>query len=149
MVQLKDVLINYPNLENDKFYTPRTPTSDDIAVPVIIGVSVACIFIILFFIGFAYYMPWQCVYKVFCHHCLNICTVCNCINWFFMCPCMNAQAESCQKRNLKNCDRMYIQDFLTTADGRSISDGRIIQLSNLRSTNKENLNKSLNSINLV
>jgi len=143
MVQLKDVLINYPNLENDRSYTDRTPSKIDITAPIYIGVSVACILIILFFICFAYYTPWRCVYQIFCHHCLNVCTVCNCIYWFYVCPCMNVRAKNCQKKNLKNCDRMYIQDFLTTADGR------IIQLSNLRSANRENLNKSLNSINMV
>ncbi len=149
MVQLKDMLINYPHLENDKSNTDGLNSNSDIAAPIIVAVAVACILIILFFICFAYFTPWRCIYQVFCHHCLNFCAVCNCIYWFYVCPCMDLQAENFQKRNITNCDRMYIQDFLTTVDGRSISDGRIIQLSNLRHTNKENLNRSLNSINLV
>ena len=150
MVQLKDSLISYPYLENDKYYSDQGTSHSEDAVPVIIGVSVACVLLIIFFVCFAYYTPWWCVYQAFCHHFLSICSVCNCVYWFYVCPCMDKQAENCQKKNVINCDRMYIQDFLTTVDGRNISDGRIIQLSNLKSNGaKQNLNKSLNSINMV
>ena len=152
MVQFKDSLINslinYPNLENLDDRQSSVPANE--SIPVIIGAIVACILLVLFFICLAYYMPWWCMYKNCCHFCVDL-NACNCVYCFFTCPCMNERAKCCQKLNIQNVDRMFIQDFLTTVDGKSISDGRIIQLSNLRSANKQqqHMSKSLNSINVV
>lgn len=117
-------------------------------VPMVIVVTVGIVLIFLLFLFIAYFLPWWCLYNKCCSKCVEQ-EGFNCINYFYTCPCLDNRARVQQNMKVQNFDKIYIQDLLTTVDGRT-SDGRIIQLSNLRANRNKNFKKNKNiEINIV
>ena len=82
-VQLQKTLIDsikrFTNLEQQ-----QTPTGDTIGM--IIGLSIAIVLIILFFIYLAYFFPWWGFYNLICVKCMEISCCFDCIICYYTCP---------------------------------------------------------------
>ena len=112
---LVDSLQKFTNVNLDS--SDQSPRPETIGM--IVGVVLGSILIIGFFIFVAYYFPWFYCYNLFCHKCVdNEC--CNCIRCYFMCPCMETKAFEYQLKKNQSQSKVFIQDLLTTPDGRII-----------------------------
>lgn len=97
------------------------------SIGVIVGVILACILFIAFFMFIAYCFPFTRCYLA-CSPCVNR-ACCNCIFFYFVCcPCLDV----CARRRLKmrSAEKpIYIQDMLATPDGKIIhmsNVGRVV-----------------------
>ena len=126
---LVDSLQQFSNVNADTDQTPQPAT-----IGMIVGLTLFGIILFAFFLSFAYCFPWYCCYNYLCHKCVsNAC--CNCIRCYYVCPCMESKAFQYQLNKNQNSSKVFIQDLLTTPDGR------IIHLSNITPIEKPNNNK--------
>ena len=110
---LVDSLQKYSNVEsNDQLPTPET-------AGMIVGLTIGLILMLIFFVLFVYFFPWWRFYDKFCWRCVEL-PCCNCIRFYYLCPCMDTKAFLLQQLKNRKAKKMFIQDLFATADGRII-----------------------------
>lgn len=115
LIQLQKSLIDsirqYANIEQQ-----QKPTDDTIGM--IVGLTIAVILIVCFFIYLAYFLPWWSCYNLICAKCLDFSDCFDCILCYYLCPCMETKAFRYQmQQNKTNGNKVFVQDLLTTPDG--------------------------------
>lgn len=93
------------------------------SIGVIVGIILACILFIAFFMFIAYCFPFTRCYLA-CAPCVNR-ACCNCVYFYYVCcPCLDVCARRCVK--MRTAEKpIYIQDMLATPDGKIIHMSKI------------------------